>query len=222
MCGRFAITLPDDAMVTLFGATPANDLPPVPRYNVCPTQPVAAVVSVGGQRRYGPMRWGFLPRWYKHPTDGPVLFNARSETLAEKPAFADAARRRRCLIPATGFYEWTREGDARLPWFITRADREPMVFAGVWQAWNGPEGARVASCAIVTTAATGGMADLHDRVPVILEPADWPLWLGEAGHGAARLMAPLAEGILLFRRVAPLVNSNRAEGPELIEPFEAD
>lgn len=221
MCGRFAITLPDDAMVRLFGATPANDLPPVPRYNICPTQPVAVVVSHDGQRRLGPMRWGLIPRWYKHPTDGPLLFNARSETIAEKPAFAQAARRRRCLIPASGFYEWTREGEARLPWFITRADDRPMVFAGIWQAWTGPEGARIASCAIVTTGATGRMADLHDRVPVVLEPDSWPLWLGEAGHGAARLMTPLAEGALEFRRVATAVNSNRAEGPDLIEPIEA-
>jgi len=222
MCGRFAITLPDDAMVNLFDAAPANDLPPVPRFNICPTQPVAAVVSHDGLRRYGPMRWGFLPRWYKTPTDGPLLFNARAETIAEKPAFSDAARRRRCLIPATGFYEWTKEGDDRLPWFITRSDGAPMVFAGVWQAWNGPEGSRVASAAIVTTAAVGGMKDLHDRVPVILEPEDWPLWLGEAGHGAARLMAPMKDGDLSFKRVSTKVNSNRSEGPELIEPIEVD
>lgn len=219
MCGRFAITLPDEAMVNLFDAAPANDLPPVPRFNICPTDPVATVVSHEGLRRYGPMRWGFLPRWYKHPTDGPLLFNARSETIAEKPAFAEAARRRRCLIPASGFYEWTKEGDARLPWFITRTDGQPMVFAGIWQDWTGPEGTRVASCAVVTTGATGKMAALHDRVPVILEPEDWPLWLGEAGHGAARLMRPIQDGVLGFKRVSTAVNSNRAEGPELIEPI---
>ncbi|WP_417599660.1 SOS response-associated peptidase [Pararhodobacter oceanensis] len=220
MCGRFAITLPDDAMAQMFDAAPANDLPLVPRYNICPTDPVAAVVSDGDRRRLGPMRWGFLPRWYKTPTDGPLLFNARAETLAEKPAFREAARRRRCLIPASGFYEWTKEGEARLPWYITRADGAPMVFAGVWQAWEGPEGARVASAAMVTTQASGKMAELHHRVPVILEPEDWPLWLGEAGHGAARLMAPLEEGALAFRRVSVKVNSNRAEGPELIEEIE--
>jgi len=220
MCGRFAITLPDDAMVNLFDAAPANDLPPVPRYNVCPTDPVAAVVSDGERRRYGPMRWGFLPRWYKTPSDGPPLFNARSETIAQKPAFAQAARKRRCLIPASGFYEWTKDGDTRLPWFITRSDGAPMVFAGVWQAWHGPEGVRIASCAVVTTAATGDMTALHARVPVILEPPDWPLWLGEAGHGAARLMRPMQDGGLAFHRVSTRVNSNRAEGPELIEPID--
>lgn len=218
MCGRFAITLPDDAMAQMFAAVPANNLPPVPRYNVCPTQQVAVAVSVEGQRRYGPMRWGFVPRWYRHLADGPLLFNARGETIAAKPAFADAARKRRCLIPATGFYEWTRDGEARLPWLITRTDAAPMVFAGLWQSWQGPEGDRIATCAIVTTAASGEMARLHDRVPVILAPLDWALWLGETGPGAARLMAPAAEGVLAFRRVGTAVNSNRAEGPELIEP----
>ncbi|KPQ05198.1 MAG: hypothetical protein HLUCCA12_15715 [Rhodobacteraceae bacterium HLUCCA12] len=220
MCGRYANTLPDQAMARLFDAAPANDLPPVPRYNICPTQPVAAVVSRDGSRHYGPMRWGFIPRWYKHPTDGPLLFNARGETLANKPAFAEAARRRRCLIPATGFFEWTHEGEERLPWFIRRADGAPMVMAGIWQVWNGPEGARVATCAIVTCAATGDIAQLHDRVPVIVGPEDWALWLGEAGHGAARLMHALPEGELTFHRVSQAVNSNRAEGAELIEPLD--
>lgn len=209
-------------MARLFEAAPANDLPPSPRYNVCPTDPLHVVISRQGTRHIGAMRWGLIPKWYKHPTDGPLLFNARSETIAEKPAFAQAARQRRCLIPASGFFEWTRAGETRLPWFITRSDKAPMVFAGVWQSWLSREGARVASCAIVTTAAKGQMAELHERVPVILNQDDWPLWLGEAGHGAARLMHPLEDGELGFHRVDPAVNSNRAEGPELIEPFETD
>lgn len=220
MCGRFVNTLPHDAMARLFGAQPANDLPPVPRYNIAPTLPVAAVVSATGGRRYGAMRWGFIPRWYKTPTDGPLLFNARGESLAGKPAFTEAARRRRCLIPASGFYEWTQQGETRLPWYITRSDGAPMVFAGIWQNWQGLEGTRVASCAIVTTQAEGRMAELHERVPVIVDPADWALWLGEAGQGAARLMRPLPEGALSVARVSTAVNSNRAEGPDLIEPFE--
>ena len=218
MCGRFAITLPDDAMARLFDAVPVEGLPPVPRYNVCPTQQIAAVVSIDGQRRVGPMRWGFVPRWYKTPTDGPLLFNARGETIAEKPSFAEAVRKRRCLIPADGFYEWTQEAEKRLPWLITLAQPAPMVFAGIWQSWQPPEGLRLTTCAIVTTAATGAMSDLHDRVPVILAPQDWALWLGETGRGAARLMHPLPDGDLAFRRVGAAVNSNRAEGPELIDP----
>jgi len=221
MCGRFALTLPNDAMARLFQATPANDLPPVPRFNICPTQAIHVITAGEAGRRLGAMRWGFVPQWYKRPTDGPLLINARAETLADKPAFRAAARARRCLIPADGFYEWTKGADdARLPWYIRRRDREPMVMAGVWQDW-GPEEARITTCAIVTTAANPDIATLHDRMPLILEPADWVLWLGEAGHGAARLMRPAPEATLEAWRVDPAVNSNRAEGEALRAPIEA-
>lgn len=221
MCGRFVITLPPEAMAQMFDAVPGDGLPPGPDFNVCPTQTVPVVVSLSGERRLGPMRWGFIPHWYKAPTDGPLLINARSETQAEKPAFRDAARARRCLIPAAGFYEWTPGVTPKQPWFISRADGAPMVFAGVWQMWTDPAAGtgRMATCAIVTTAATGAMADLHDRVPVVVNPDDWPLWLGEAGHGAARLMQPLPDGALQFHRVCAAVTSNRAKGPDLIVPL---
>ena len=128
MCGRFAITLPNDAMAQLFDARPANDLPDVPNYNVCPTTQIAVARSDETGRRLEPMRWGFLPHWYKTPTDGPLLINARAETVAEKPAFRAACRERRCLIAATGFYEWTKDAEGkRLPWFISRADGAPSV-----------------------------------------------------------------------------------------------
>lgn len=218
MCGRFAITLPPDAMAQLFEAIPANDLPPVPNYNVCPTDPVHVVMRDETGRRLVSMRWGLLPVWYKTPNGGPLLINARSDSIAEKPAFRDAVRDRRCLIPATGFYEWTaaeHDPKQRLPWFITRADAAPMIFAGIWQRWE-RGGDRKLTCAIVTTDAAGPMATLHDRMPVILEPADIALWLGEEGHGAARLMQ--SAPVLSFHRVDPAVNSNRAAGAQLIEP----
>lgn len=219
MCGRFAITLPPDAMVQLFNAVPSNDLPPVPNYNVCPTNPVHAVLVEESARRLQALRWGFVPHWYKALNDGPLLINARSETVAEKPAFRAAVRARRCLVPATGFYEWTKDDEGnRLPWFIRRADGEPMVFAGLWQDWQRGE-EHVRSCAIVTTAAEGEMARIHDRQPVVLEPGDWALWLGEEGHGAAPLMRATAPGTLAMHRVDRAVNSNRASGPELIEPL---
>ena len=219
MCGRFAITLPDVARARAFGARPANDLPPVPRFNVCPTQPVASIISREGNRHMGPMRWGFLPHWYKTETDGPLLINARAETIAEKPAFREAARARRCLIPASGFYEWTKDEEGnRLPWYIRPATDEMLVFAGVWQVWERDD-RRHATCAIVTCTASDEIAHIHHRTPVILAPEDWPLWLGEAGHGAATLMRPAPEGALRWHRVDPRVNSNRAEGPELIEPI---
>ncbi|AKO97778.1 hypothetical protein MALG_02620 [Marinovum algicola DG 898] len=220
MCGRFAVTLPTDAMAQLFDALPANDLPEVPDYNVCPTTRIATVRAEEGQRRLAPMRWGFLPQWYKSPTDGPLLINARAETIADKPAFRAACRARRCLIPATGFYEWTKDGDGnRLPWYIRRADCDTLAFAGIWQDWA-RDGEALRTCAIVTTAANTKMQAIHHRMPVVLEPADWPLWLGEAGKGAAPLMQPADDAVLEFYRVDPKVNSNRASGPELIEPFD--
>ncbi|RBI87585.1 SOS response-associated peptidase [Rhodosalinus halophilus] len=221
MCGRFAVTLPPDAMAQLFAAVPANDLPPVPNYNVCPTNPVHAVWSGDGQRRLGAMRWGFLPHWYKSPTDGPLLINARAETVAEKAAFRTAARERRCLIPASGFYEWTKDAEGtRYPWYFRRANGEPMAFAGIWQDWEG-DGEAYRSCAIVTCPASRDLAAIHHRMPVVLEPEHWALWLGEAGHGAAAVMQAPPEGTLEFFRVSRAVNSNRASGPELIAPVEA-
>jgi len=214
MCGRMAVTLPHDAMAQVFQAAPANDLPDVPNYNVCPTVQVATVTSDAGVRRYAPMRWGFIPHWYKEPSGGPLLINARAETIAEKPAFKAACRERRCLIPASGFYEWTRlEDGTKLPWYIQRTDGAPMAFAAIWQDW----GEVGATAAIVTTAANVAMGKIHHRIPVILEEADWPLWLGEEGKGAATLMQATGEDVLQFHRVDRAVNSNRAAGPELIE-----
>ncbi len=213
--------MPHDAMARLFDAVTANDLPPVPRFNICPTQQIHVVTAADGARRLGAMRWGFLPHWYKTMSDGPLLINARAKTLAEKPAFRAAARARRCLVPADGFYEWTKDAqDARLPWYIRRRDEAPLVMAGLWQDWGG-DAARITSCAIVTTAASADIAPLHHRMPLILDPADWPLWLGEAGHGAATLMRPGPEGRLEAWRVDPAVNSNRAEGADLRQPLQA-
>lgn len=216
MCGRMALTLPHDAMAQLFDAVPDNDLPDLPNYNVCPTVQIA-VVTAG--RRYRPMRWGFVPTWYDKPTGGPLLINARAETIAEKPSFRAAVRDRRCLIACTGFYEWERSDPKKpLPWFVTRSDGRPLVMAGIWQDWHkGDQSAT--GCAIVTCAANTAMGRIHDRLPVILDPADWPLWLGEAGHGAALLMKPAAAGVLRAHRVGVAVNANRAAGPQLIEPL---
>ena len=220
MCGRFALTLPNDAMARLFGAAPANDLPDTPDYNICPTSRVHTVTAGAEGRRLGAMRWGFIPHWYKTPTDGPLLINARAETIAEKPAFRSACRDRRCLIPASGFYEWTKDAEGRrLPWYIKHADDSPLAFAGIYQDWGQGED-RVTTCAIVTCAANTPMQALHARMPVILDPGDWPLWLGEAGHGAATLMRPAPEDALTFWRVDRAVNSNRASGAGLIAPIE--
>lgn len=218
MCGRFAITLPDDAMARLFSAVPGNDLPPVPRFNVCPTQTVAVCTSEGA-RRLRAMRWGFVPHWYKTLADGPLIINARADTIADKPAFRQACRTRRCLIATDGFYEWQRpEGRKPLPWFVRRADGQPLVMAGIWQDWQAA-GQNLTTFAIVTTEAGPDMAAIHDREPVVVAPEDWALWLGEAGIGAARLMHAAAPGSLAAHPVGSAVNSNRAEGPGLVAPI---
>jgi putative SOS response-associated peptidase YedK len=211
------MTHPNDAMAQLFEAAPANDLPDAPTYNLCPTQSVGVVVS-GEGRSYRPMRWGFIPHWYKKPNGGPLLINARAETIAEKPAFKAAVRARRCLIAATGFYEWTKDAeDNRLPWYFSRASGAPLVFAGIWQDWGKED--PVATCAIVTTGASDWMAETHHREPVVVAEADWATWLGETDEKAAPLMQAAPEGFYQRWRVDRAVNSNRATGPELIEPI---
>jgi len=217
MCGRFALTLPTDAMAQLFDAAPANDLPETPNYNVCPTTQIHAVHASKNGRKLVSMRWGFIPQWYKSPTDGPLLINARAETITQKPAFRAACVTQRCLIPVSGFYEWTKTAtNTRLPWYIFRNDSAPLVLAGIWQDWDGGDN-RLRSCAIVTTAANPAMSNIHHRMPVVLEASDWALWLGENGVGASKLMVPADAGVLRFHRVDQKVNSNKSAGPELIE-----
>lgn len=213
MCGRLTLTHPGEALAALFQAVPGNDLPAVPQYNLCPTQEVPVVTSEGG-RRLRSMRWGLVPGWYASPTDGPLIINARSDTVAGKPAFREAIRQRRCLVLASGFYEWSAgEGKERLPWHVTRADGAPLALGGLWSPWG-----EMATCAIVTLEAGPNMAHIHDREPLVLEAEDWPLWLGEAGHGAARLMKGTAPGVLVSHRVGKAVNSNRAQGAALVAP----
>ncbi|MEM6759714.1 MAG: SOS response-associated peptidase [Pseudomonadota bacterium] len=222
MCGRFSVTLPNDAMAQLFDAVPANTLPDVPNFNVCPTNAVHTVAFDGAARRLAPMRWGFIPHWYKTPGDGPLLINARAETLADKPAFRAACRERRAIIVASGFYEWTRDGDTRLPWYITRRDGAPLALAAIWQDWTAKDGGEtLRTAAIVTTGANAPMAQIHHRMPVILDAAEYGLWLGEQGKGAAALMRAAPDDALVWHRVATEVNSNRAAGAQLINPVDA-
>lgn len=221
MCGRLAVTLPNDAMAQLFAAQPANDLPDVPNFNVCPTTQIHTVRHENGARLLAPMRWGFIPHWYEKPSGGPLLINARAETIAQKPAFKAACRERRCLIPASGFYEWTKDSEGgRDPWYINVSNDAPLAFAGVWQDWHNEEDT-VRTCAIVTCAANSAIRAIHHRMPVILDQKDWALWLGEQGKGAALLMQAAPEKLLKFHRVDRAVNSNRATGASLIEAVRA-
>lgn len=223
MCGRIALTLPPEAMAQMFEAAPANTLPEGPNYNVCPTTQVAVIVGGPDQpRTMEAMRWGLIPSWYKKANDGPLLINARAETVLEKPAFRDAVYARRVLIIANGFYEWTKDTEGgRDPWYISRRDGAPLAFAGLWQGWHDPStGEDLRTVAALTVAANTPMQAIHHRMPVVIEPADRALWLGERGKGAAPLMRAASDDVLHWHRVGRAVNSNRASGPELIEPWE--
>ena len=219
MCGRFAITIPSDAMSHLFDAQPANDLPDVPNFNVCPTNFIHVVTYNGLGRKLESLRWGFVPNWYREENGGPLLINARSETIAKKPAFSKASRARRCLIPCSGFYEWSKDLEgSKIPWFIKRNDNAPMVFGGVWQEWS-DERSIIKTCAILTTSSNSKLSKIHHRLPLVLERSDWGLWLGEEGHGASVLMKPTADETLNAYRVSKNINSNRSSGPDLISPI---
>lgn len=238
MCGRFALTLPQTAVREHFQASlwpgferEAEAIDRA-RYNIRPTETVpVCALDEAGDRRVRPMRWGFLPHWWKSPTESKPLINARSETIAEKPAFKKACRERRCLVPADGFYEWTTdEGSgprpSKTPHWIQPAAGGVMAFAGVWREWrSGAEAAPIASVAIVTCAANDALRPLHHRLPVVIAPEDYALWLGEAGHGAATLMRAPAEDYYAHHAVSRAINKGGAaapDGPELIQPASND
>ena len=225
MCGRMALTLPPAQMAQIFGAAPANTLPQEPNYNICPTDTIAVLTGGAHQpRRMEAMRWGLIPDWYKSPGDGPLLINARAETVLEKPAFRSAVHVRRVGLVASGFYEWTKDAQgARDPWYITRRDGAPLVLAGLWQSWQNPEDAQTwRTVAALTVAANTAMRAVHHRMPVVIEQSDIGLWLGEHGKGAAPLMRAAHDDVLHWHRVDRAVNSNRASGAGLIRPMPTD
>jgi len=191
MCGRYMITSSFEAMARLFDATLAEPGIDAWRPNVSPTEVVPVAVSHDGDRTIVAMRWGLLPTWYKAPNGGPLLINARAEGIADKPAFRDAVRQRRCLIPADGFYEWQGEKRAKTPYAIRPRTGGLIAFAGIWQEWRG-----LPTCAIVTCAANAVLVPIHDRMPVVVAPDDFALWLGEAGPGASRLIVAAPDDLL--------------------------
>jgi len=189
VCGRFVLETPLKATAEIFNAQMAESLVTVPNFNICPSENISVLVSNSGNRKLGQMRWGFVPNWYKSVVDGPLLFNARAETLAEKPAFRDACRRRRCLIPADGFYEWKKTvGSKSKPFYVRRSDRQQMIFAGIWQFSDDCED-RIPTCTIITVPASEQILGIHNRMPLLIDPSDWAVWLGEGqGVKAAKLM----------------------------------
>jgi len=216
MCGRFAFYSPSEAVAALFGVPRSAEVKP--RYNIAPTQFIAAIRKDENQSNELTMlRWGLVPFWAKDPSIGNRMINARSETVAEKPSFRNAYRKRRCLILADGFYEWHREGDAKVPYFISLADGGPFAFAGLWEQWNSKDSDEsLQTTTIVTTAANDFLAQVHHRMPVVLEPANAGRWL----DGDMELLDEVTTDGPSFRAwpVKRVVNNARNESPELIEP----
>jgi putative SOS response-associated peptidase YedK len=218
MCGRYSLTTPEDHLVEVF------DVPPVtfdyhPRYNIAPSQDVPVVASDRRDTRLGLLRWGLVPPWADSPATGSRMINARAESLLDKPSFKEAAVARRCLVPADGFYEWTKEGDRKVPYWIHSPDREPMALAGIWERWR-PAGAEpVYSMAIITVDANEGIQHLHHRMPAIVPAAAWTAWLDPETPiaDALSLLRPY-EGVLEAYSVSTLVNSPANDVAECIEP----
>ena len=221
MCGRFSLGTPATSLVAQFNlfGVPAW----APRYNIAPTQQAPTVVKAASQlaRQFKMHRWGLIPPWAKDPGIGSQLINARAETVAIKPAFRKAFRERRCLILADGFFEWQRRGLHKQPFHIRMRDGRPFAFAGLWEYWEGPEGPGIDSCTILTTTANELVGALHDRMPVILAPQDYDLWLDPGIREAERLQSLLhaypSEEMAAYP-VSTRVNNPANDSPECVEP----
>jgi putative SOS response-associated peptidase YedK len=218
MCARYVITSPAAAVRALFGYQEQPNFPP--RYNVAPTQPIPIVRLDGGKPAFALARWGFIPAWVKDPRTFSLLINARGESVIDKPSFRNAMRRRRCLIPADGFYEWS-DGTPRRPYFVRPKAGGPIALAGLWETWTGPNGEEVDTATIITTPANRLLAAIHDRMPVIVAPDAFNLWLDCAAVDeltAAALIAPAAEALLEYHPVSNAVNRAANDSPDLIAP----
>lgn len=217
MCGRYAAIADPEAMRRLFRYKERPNFPP--RYNVAPTQPIAIVRMQSGERHFALVRWGLLPGWVKDPKTFALLINARGESVCDKPAFRAAMRYRRCLVPADGFYEWKRVGAGKQPYYVHLKSGEPFAFAGLWESWSGPNGEEMESAAIVTTDASREIAHIHERMPVILMPDAFDIWLDcerVDARTAAALIAPTREGLLAAHPVSTAVNRVADDDPRLI------
>jgi putative SOS response-associated peptidase YedK len=220
MCGRFVITSPPAAIRQIFGYVEQPNFPP--RYNIAPTQPIPVVLLENGGRHFRLMRWGLVPAWVKGPRKFTLLINARSETVLEKPAFKNAMRRRRCLIPADGYYEWQDAGGRKRPYFIHRRDRAPVGFAALAEIWIGPNGEEVDSVAIVTAPASRDLAALHHRVPVTIAPDDFERWLDGRANDPEAVMALLTGpdvGEFAWHEISTRVNRVAHDDAQLILPI---
>ena len=221
MCGRYTLTASAQIIAEFFKLSEVPDIKP--RYNIAPTQSVATVTaSPQLQRQFQFMRWGLIPSWAKDIKIGSKTINARSETVAEKPAFRSAIKHRRCLIVADGFYEWLPLLKHKQPYYFQMAEGAPFAFAGLWENWESPEAENIVSCTIITTAANETVQPVHDRMPVILPSSAWEQWLDPAVNSAQQvlpLLKPYAAA-MKTNAVSAIVNSPTRDSPECIQPID--
>jgi putative SOS response-associated peptidase YedK len=226
MCGRFTLQASPEQIAAQFDVAAPEQL--ADRYNIAPTQPVGIVRldRSATEREWALVHWGLIPSWSKDPNVGARMINARGETVAEKPSFRSALKRRRCLIPADGFYEWKRTGSSKQPYFIHLRSEELFAFAGLWEIWTAPDGSEIHSCTVITTEPNELMANLHDRMPVILAPEDYEQWLGNGKDADAKeveqlrhLIRPFDAKLMEAYPVSTKVNSPMHEGKALIAPL---
>jgi len=223
MCGRFVITSPPGVLRQMFRYPEQPNFPP--RYNVAPTQPVPVVMMDQGARRFQLMRWGLLPPWVKDPRDFALLINARSETVLDKPAFKNAIRRRRCLIPADGYYEWQNAARGKRPFFVHPRNGGPIGFAALAETWIGPNGEELDTVAIVTAPASEDLAVLHPRVPVVIPPQDLARWLDFRLYEPREVMPLLTgprPGEFAWHEVSTRVNHVANDDVDLMRPLSAE
>lgn len=213
MTGRFALTHSPEKVRDWFGYVEEPDFPP--RYNIAPSQPVAVVHADFSARHFTLMRWGFIPAFIKDTSTYPLLINIRSETVQEKPSFRNAFNRRRCLLPADGFYQWQSAGRARQPFLLRRADRGLFALAAIWETWSGMDGSEIDTVGLLTTDANGTLTAIGERSPVLIDRKTTSLWLDpltKPGEAAA-LLRPPPEDLLELVRIAPHVNRAENDGP---------
>lgn len=213
MCARFSLVADGGAIADFFELD--QNVEWSPQYNIAPTEQAPAVaLDREGTRRFGTFRWGLVPFWAEDAAIGVRMINARAESVADKPAFREPFAHRRCLIPASAFYEWKTEGKVKRPFAIARSDGRLLALAGLWDRWKGPD-AVIRSCAILTTEANARVAEIHDRMPVLLEPDDFDEWLDPTSppQVLARLLVPYDDEALVLRAVDPRMGNPRFKEP---------
>jgi putative SOS response-associated peptidase YedK len=218
MCGRYLLTSPVDLLRQLFRFLERPNLGP--RYNIAPTQevPIVRLSREGDRRELIQVRWGLVPYWADDTKIGNRMINARAETIERTPAFREAYQRRRCLVPADGFYEWRKDGKQKQPLLIRRRDQAPFAFAGLWERWRQPDGQVLRSCTIATCPPNALLADIHNRMPVILAAEDHDRWLDPAAGDGKALLRPCPADWLEALEVSPRVNSPANDDPECLAP----